>query len=130
MRRVRKSECAVLHLVLKHKWFDMIERGEKREEYRDLDKWHGRIIRLFIRAGAANATSNAYLERIVVAFHRGYRKPSLFFKLALPHGIATTSFLASIPLSRPRCLHPEWGEPETPHFVIRLGERVVLEEDE
>ena len=23
-----------LHLVLKHKWYDMIESGEKKEEYR------------------------------------------------------------------------------------------------
>ena len=22
--------------------------------------------------------------------------------------------------------HPEWGEPETPHYVIKLGERVEL----
>lgn len=35
MRKLKRSECAVLTLVLKGKWYDMIEGGEKREEYRD-----------------------------------------------------------------------------------------------
>lgn len=34
MIEIERSRCAVLPLVLKGKWFDMIARGEKREEYR------------------------------------------------------------------------------------------------
>ena len=34
MIELKRSSCAILPLVLKGKWFDMIERGEKREEYR------------------------------------------------------------------------------------------------
>ena len=34
----------ILHLVLKKKWFDMIESGFKKEEYRDAkDYWHARL---------------------------------------------------------------------------------------
>ena len=33
-----------LHLVLKHKWFDMIKSGEKLEEYREVtDYWISRL---------------------------------------------------------------------------------------
>ena len=28
-----------LHLVLKHKWYDMIARGEKKEEYRSISSF-------------------------------------------------------------------------------------------
>ena len=34
MIKLQRSRCSILPLVLKGKWFDMIERGEKREEYR------------------------------------------------------------------------------------------------
>lgn len=35
MKQLKRSECAILPLVLKGKWYDMIASGEKREEYRD-----------------------------------------------------------------------------------------------
>ena len=39
-----RSDCAVLKLVLKRKWYEMIERGEKREEYRAAtDYWLKRL---------------------------------------------------------------------------------------
>ena len=34
-----------LNLVLKHKWYDMIDRGEKPEEYREIKPyWEKRLI--------------------------------------------------------------------------------------
>ena len=34
-----------LHLVLKRKWWDMIARGEKKEEYREVcEYWETRIL--------------------------------------------------------------------------------------
>ena len=35
----------ILHLFNTYKWYDMIERGEKPEEYRDIEVWKGRICR-------------------------------------------------------------------------------------
>lgn len=115
MRTLRRSECAVLHLVLKRRWYDMIESGEKREEYRDarqywvrrIHNWHDRPI---TRPGVK-----------VIAFSRGYREADMFFTAHV----------------WPRCTivvkreypHPEWGEPETPHYVLALDERVELEEE-
>ena len=62
MMKLKRSECAVLSLVLKGKWYDMIERGEKREEYRD-DKvyWAIRLV---------NWDDDG--RKCVVEFRRGY----------------------------------------------------------
>ncbi|MBQ7252654.1 MAG: hypothetical protein IJS32_08650, partial [Kiritimatiellae bacterium] len=42
MRKLERSKCAVLPLVLKGKWFRMIESGEKREEYRAATQYWGK----------------------------------------------------------------------------------------
>jgi hypothetical protein len=99
----------VLPLVLKGKWYDMIASGVKCEEYRD-DKpyWNTRISRWF----------NEGMEKVyhVVAFSRGYAKPTMFFRV---DRLARVS-------RRPN--YPEWGEPPTSsHWVIGLGDRVELE---
>lgn len=48
-----------LHLVLKSKWYDMIDRGEKKEEYREnTSYWMKRIGKI----------------HDVVCFHRGWEK--------------------------------------------------------
>jgi len=55
----------IVHLVLKHKWFDMISSGKKRTEYRDdSDFWRKRIFR-----------------KEVVVFHRGYTTETMSFKI-------------------------------------------------
>ena len=109
MRKLKRSECAVLHLVLKGRWYDMIASGEKREEYRDAGPyWDTRMIRWFYTG----------MERAhhVVAFSRGYAKATMLFRVET--------------IMRPyhRMAHPEWGEPNTPHWIIGLGERVELED--
>jgi hypothetical protein len=108
MKQLKRSECAILPLVLKGKWYDMIASGEKKEEYRDA--------RLFWRKRIANVNNKAHIgydKPIVVAFSRGYKKQDMFYvvdKILYADGSG----------------HPEWGEPETPHYVIKLGERVEL----
>jgi hypothetical protein len=110
MQKLRRSECAVLPLVLNGEWYDMIASGEKREEYRD-DKpyWNTRISRWFIE-GLAKVHH-------VIAFSRGYVRPTMFFRVGA---------LVRVPR---RIKHPEWGEPTSSHWVIGLGERVELEEE-
>lgn len=110
MQKLRRSECAVLPLVLKGEWYDMIASGEKREEYRD-DKpyWNTRISHWFIE-GLAKVHH-------VVAFSRGYARATMFFRAGA---------LVRVPC---RTKHPEWGEPTSSHWVIGLGERVELDED-
>lgn len=103
MKQLKRSECAILPLVLKGKWYDMIASGEKKEEYRDAKPyWFKRIDKILISP-----------NMIVVAFSRGYKKQDMFF-------ISDRIFLAE------GSCHPEWGESETLHYVIKLGERVEL----
>ena len=112
MRKLRRSECSVLPLVLKSKWFDMIALGQKKEEYREYSEyWRTRIW---------NWEKRACLERrrMVIELRRGYAAlaPRTAF-LSEGYGVRDKH-------SFPR---PDWGEPQTEHFVLPLGERVELE---
>ena len=112
MRKLRRRECAILPLVLKRKWFDMIERGEKREEYRaSTAYWSRRLANWYFR-GLGEAAH-------VVEFRLGYAKtaPRMAYEAGSGYGHWDGA------------KHPEWGEPEALHFVIRLGERVELLDD-
>lgn len=58
----------VLHLVLKHHWFDKIVSGEKTSEYRACSKyWNARF-------------SNNQFDTVV--FHRGYTNITAVYKIA------------------------------------------------
>lgn len=116
MTKLKRSECAVLILVLKRKWFDMIASGEKGEEYREATKYWG--TRLWNWDRRPEPTP-------VVEFRLGYAKDAprmAFWCLGCPTASGMMSF-AFVDTQR----HPEWGEPSSPHYVIRLGERVELE---
>jgi len=104
MRSLKKEQCEILHLVLKRKWYDMIDSGEKREEYRDETPHWERIYTWWLREGC---------KPRVVAFQRGYRKPSMWFV------VDATSW-------SDRSMRPEWGEPDHPHHILFLGERVEV----
>ena len=126
-----------LDLVLKRKWYDMIDSGVKTEEYREIKPyWIKRLIE------ERNPSHRDYYERITsirpeffcarsillqyyleegfvrykgfdtVTFHLGYTKnrPSMTFKIK------------DIVISRG---NPEWGaEVGEYYFVIELGKRI------
>ena len=120
MKTMTRSECAVLSLVLKGEWYDMIERGEKKEEYRDAkDYWLKRFHNWHLNVNAASAP--------VVEFRRGHVKnaPRMAFWCL---GLSTAAGMMSYAYTDEQ-RHPEWGEPTWPHFVIRLGGRVELVDD-
>lgn len=126
-----------LDLVLKHKWYDMIASGEKREEYRDVDTWAHRLL-WWMRRGATYTrfrkkereksfalfsqydhvtqiknelrfTIFAFLPYDTVRFHRGYTSTTMDFEIE------------EITIGRGK---PEWGAPDSETFIIKLGERV------
>lgn len=105
MKQLKRSECAILPLVLKGKWYDMIASGEKKEEYREFKQyWTSRLTRYIYNTG---------YKAHIVSFSRGYQKADMFFNII---GVYTDVWSH----------HPEWGEPKTQHYVIKLGERVEL----
>lgn len=112
MRRLKRSECVVLPLVLKKRWFDLVATGQKKEEYRDFTEyWHVRLRNLLDRSYAGGVPP-------VVEFRLGYAAHA-----------RRTAFLVDGVHFRAlyRFEHPDWGEPCRMHYVVRLGERVVLE---
>lgn len=109
MKQLKRSQCSILPLVLKGKWYDMIASGKKKEEYRaDTPYWH----RWF-----SNWVMNLPLPgHLVIAFSRGYCKPDLFIEVS---GINIY----------PNQQHPDWGEPAGSHYVIAFKSRVELIDD-
>lgn len=85
----------ILDLVLKRKWYDMIESGEKTEEYRDITGyWFSRI--------------NDRLTH--VRFRRGYTKTAMIFEIKR----ISTGFGKV-----------EWGAPKLHNvYIIKLGKMV------
>lgn len=109
--KLQRSRCAILPLVLKGKWFDMIERGEKREEYRAIKPYWNKRLKVW---KWQEPDEQLYW---IVAFSRGYKKSSLFYEVTEVG-------------ERDWAGHLEWGEPPTPHYVIKLGCRVELTDSE
>lgn len=102
MRKLAKGSCSILHLILKKKWYDMIDSGVKTEEYRDETPHWERIYSWWRKE---------FDRPHVVAFQRGYKKPSMWF---IVDGISNSDV----------SVNPDWGEPNHPHHILFLGERV------
>ncbi len=112
-----------LHLILKAQWYDMIESGEKKEEYREIKPyWEKRLLnydairknyreiavrKLFFGFDACKEYPRGYDE---VCFHYGYTSRKMTFRIeSIRFGTGKT----------------EWGAEEgKQYFVIKLGERV------
>lgn len=90
-----KEHSSTIHLVLRHKWYDLIEKGIKKEEYRLInDYWKNRL----------GKYSYNY-----VCFHRGYTTRCLEFEIKnIKRGLG----------------HPEWGAPEFEVYIISLGKLI------
>lgn len=84
----------ILHFTLSKRWFEMIVRGEKREEYREIkDYWIKRL---------------EGKDYDAIQFRNGY---------------SPTSPTVLVYLNRivKRVGKPEWGAPEHPVYVLKLG---------
>ena len=120
-----------LHLVLKHKWWDMIASGEKKEEYREV--CHYWAIRLldnkyrwyslntdypkdflgWIREHLDRREDIQFRQFEKVCFHLGYTNNTMTFEIT------------SMNVMYGDVCRQDWGaEPNKYYFVIKLGERV------
>ena len=87
----------ILHLPLKKQWYDMIERGEKLEEYRDINAyWLPRLVDLSKRV-------NTFKPFTHVRFRYGYTKRTMLREIE------------SISVGYGR---PEWGAPSDRRVYI------------
>ena len=105
-----------LHLVLKGKWYDMIESGKKTEEYRETKQyWLKRILGVstpslpVLTLIARQISKQAKYER--VCFHRGYTNRTMIFEIK------------GISVGMGKAL---WGAPINKEvIIIKLGSRIA-----
>ncbi len=115
---MRRRNCAILPLVLKGKWFSMVASGEKREEYRAATPYWSKRLWNWNRAFKGGTVP-------VIEFRLGYASDAprmAYWTLGQPCSCGMLPFA----YVEDRCLHPEWGEPTTPHFFMRLGGPITL----
>lgn len=114
-----------LHLHLKKKWYDMIERGEKTEEYREIKpywvarlapcyKWCSlnlvnNIERCIKCSNNKNFNKISGMNYALVKFYNGYSKQTMTFEIK---DIIVGNGLR------------EWGCMDKEVFKIRLGNRM------
>ena len=109
----------ILDLSLKYEWYDMIERGEKTEEYREIKDYY--LKRLVYRSEDMPPLEVKYMKKSdmllfartynAVRFHRGQggKQTMLFEYKGFKIGIG----------------NPLWGAPENKEvFIIKLGKRI------
>lgn len=98
---------AVLNLTIKGKWFDMILRGEKREEYRDCE--NRQVQRAYLAA-----CNNRTLESKLMILRNGYTMTSRALVVEIKRWDLRGRYSVR---------HREWGEPTRRrlHIVIGLG---------
>lgn len=116
-----------LNLVLKGKWYDMIELGEKPEEYREIKPfWIKRFCYHFQNSkvkreqplcdgdciqcvGSDEIDGCAPYPFQYVRLYRGYTKKHILFRLdSIKVGIGNS----------------KWGAPNRDVFILKLGERI------
>lgn len=130
--KMQNHHMKTLDLPLKAQWYDQIESGEKKEEYRELTRWilsrilppplikgvdTGRYHFLDAIIAKDYEKANLYLQRwaqegllpATVRFRYGYTKRTMLFRLnAIKCGIG----------------NPEWGAPSHEVLILGLGEKL------
>lgn len=89
------KEIIILHLVLKCKWYDMIDAGIKKEEYRAMNPyWKKRLAEHYTH----------------ICFHRAYTATRLYVELnGITEGYGK----------------PEWGAKNEVTYILHLGKKVL-----
>ena len=104
-----------LHLTLEYRWYDMIERGEKTEEYREM-KWIKRVCKfgksactqLCLKPGGPRCHESMPTDYTHVCLRRGYTKTAMTWRIdrvAIGKG------------------KPDWGAPDEEVVIIKLKQR-------
>ncbi len=95
----------ILDLPIKAKWYDMIESGEKKEEYRECKKYW---VKRLMCHGIGYNWIISFKPYTHVRFHYGYTKRIMLFELK------------EIVIGKG---NPAWGAPDHEVFILKLGKR-------
>lgn len=102
-----------LHLTLKKQWFDMIQMGEKKEEYREI-RWYW-VNRPMVNVNLPNGD---------VYFTKGFEEFRKFTHIRFTNGYSKNSPSFTIQCNGIRIGrgNPEWGAPtDRDVFILSLG---------
>lgn len=100
----------ILYLPLKKKWYEMIERGEKLEEYREIGRhWVNRLCSDKAFEGCV-CTDFICKDFDAVCFSYGYTKRRMLWECK------------GVDVGQGRI---EWGAPNHDTFIIKLGKRLT-----
>ena len=106
----------VLHLPLKKEWYEMIERGEKTEEYREISThWFARLTKCGkMNCRMSDCPDDCEIRRYehfdAVRFSYGYTKRTMVFEIK------------EIVVGKG---DKEYGAPDEEVFIIKLGQRLT-----
>ena len=118
-RRLKRSECAVLHLGLKSHWYRMIDSGVKKVEFREANEyWNVRIRNWVVHIHAG--------KKAVIEFQNGYGRFSprmAFYAGRQGKGVIFQRLTATDPVQ-----HKELGEFPKDRYALFIGERVEVVE--
>ena len=99
----------ILHLPLKKEWYEMIERGEKQEEYREITRyWINRLCKDKAFDGIV-CTDFICRDFDAICFSYGYTRRRMLWECA------------GVDFGQGR---KEWGAPDHETFIIKLGNRL------
>lgn len=100
----------ILNLNLKKEWYDMIESGVKKEEYREIKPyWEQRLLDV-ADMNEYGGVEHTFRHYDAVRFVYGYTKRNMTFEVK------------GITIGKGRY---EWGAPDKDVFIIELGERIA-----
>lgn len=107
----------ILDLILCHKWYDMTESGEKKEEYREINTyWCTRICRYGSVNGYRNICNyNCYLQSPSCKEN----VPSDITHVRLHRGYSKRTITKEVELIRRGQGNPAWGATPRESFIIK-----------
>ena len=119
MIKIKRSECAILHLGLKSHWYRMIDSGVKKIEFREANEyWNVRIRNWVVHIHAG--------KKAVIEFQNGYGRFSprmAFYAGRQGKGVIFQRLTATDPV-----VQKELGEFPKDRYALFIGERVEVVE--
>ncbi len=114
----------ILHLPLKKEWYNAIENGDKREEYRERTAyWFQRLMQWADGKPISKISAERIMEYPMGAFEWGPQFKD-YGAVCFSYGYTRRRMLwecKGIDFGQGR---PEWGAPDHETFIIKLGNRL------
>ncbi len=127
-----------LDLPLKAKWYDMIESGEKKEEYREIKPfWYQRLYQRKKEYSCAGKLSKSDAEYVCLPEHRhilldnGFKDNEFrpYTHVRFRYGYTKRTMLYEIESISIGKGNPDWGAPNEEVFIIKLGKMINSREN-